>query len=329
MNIDTTDTGASPAGNTIEDASSAFAALLSGEEPGNQKTSEAPADEAEPDVEIEDDEPEIDTEENPDDGEVEEEDQKAPPVYTVKVDGQEMQVPLEELLAGYSRNQDYTRKTMKLAEERKVAEAEFNAVREERAAYSQLLGALQQQVEASVQNEPDWDRLRIEDPIEFGAQWAEHQRKQQKLMAIRSEQSRLAEIQQRQQIEYVAQNLEREKSLLVEAIPEWKNPDKARAERTEILEYGKKIGFSDSELSTITDHRAVVALRKAYLYDKALARKATLKPVEKPAAPVLRPGSANTAPRPQSEMTRAKQRLAKTGSVQDAAAAFSLLLGSK
>lgn len=47
------------------------------------------------------------------------------PKYTVKVDGQEIEVTLDELRNGYSRQQDYTRKTQELAAERaRLAELE-------------------------------------------------------------------------------------------------------------------------------------------------------------------------------------------------------------
>ena len=39
-------------------------------------------------------------------------------VHTVKVDGQEQQVSLDELRNGYQRQADYTRKTQELASER-------------------------------------------------------------------------------------------------------------------------------------------------------------------------------------------------------------------
>lgn len=42
-----------------------------------------------------------------------------PETYVVKVNGQEQEVTLDELLNGYMRNQDYTRKTQALAEERR------------------------------------------------------------------------------------------------------------------------------------------------------------------------------------------------------------------
>ena len=43
--------------------------------------------------------------------------------FRVKVDGEEVEVPLDELLKGYSRTADYTRKTQAIAEARKQAEA--------------------------------------------------------------------------------------------------------------------------------------------------------------------------------------------------------------
>lgn len=326
MSDTSTDTGVSTPGTTIEDATNAFAALLSGEESGSQKDSEAlPEQGDEPTVDAEGEEPDAELEAGSDDDEEPEEAAPAP-VYTVKVDGEEIQVPIDELLNGYSRTQDYTRKTQKLAEERKAALAEVEQVRQERAQYSQLLERMKQQIEATSPSEPDWDRLRSEDPIEFGVQWAEHQRRQMKLQAVQAEQGRLAEIQQREQLANYQKAVDREKQLLVQVIPEWQNPEKAKAEKAEIMEFGKRVGFSEDELKNITDHRAVVALRKAYLYDKLMANKAQVKPVQKSAAPVMRPGSASAAPKPQSELTRAKQRLAKTGSLQDAAAAFELLL---
>ena len=43
-------------------------------------------------------------------------------LYKVVVDGQEQEVTLDELMKGYSRQSDYTRKTEKLSQERKTLE---------------------------------------------------------------------------------------------------------------------------------------------------------------------------------------------------------------
>jgi len=78
---------------------------------------------------------------------MESEEQDQPTVFTVKVDGKEVEVTLDELQKGYSRTQDYTRKTQQIAEIRKQVEAETEAVRAERAQYAQMLGALQAQLQ--------------------------------------------------------------------------------------------------------------------------------------------------------------------------------------
>ncbi len=69
-------------------------------------------------------------------GEDEESEEKAPrdEKFVVKVDGKEIEVPKDELIRGYQREADYTRKTQKLAEERKLVESEFQQVRAEREA---------------------------------------------------------------------------------------------------------------------------------------------------------------------------------------------------
>ena len=104
-------------------------------------------------------------EEQSEEGE-EPEEQEQPTVFTVKVDGKEVEVTLDELQKGYSRTQDYTRKTQQIAEIRKQVEVETEAVRAERAQYAQMLGALQAQLQGA-ETQIDWDRLYQEDPIEW------------------------------------------------------------------------------------------------------------------------------------------------------------------
>jgi hypothetical protein len=326
-----------PATDSIDAATNAFAEILAptqdnqeeGEAQQAQEAVEAEYEDEQASEEPQGDEGESADDADPDDDEESDEgEQTEQPVYTIRVDGEEIEVTLEELQKGYSRTQDYTRKTQKLAEVRKQTEAEVEAVRVERQQYSQLLEALRNQVEQSAPQEPDWNRLRNEDPIEFAAQWAEHQQRQQRMQAIQQEQARLNEIQQYERAQQLTAVVAEERKVLEQVIPEWRDPDTAKREKGELVEFGKKLGFKTEELANITDHRAVVALRKAYLYDKLMSRKGDVKPKPRPnAAPVLKPGAANATKRT-GELTKAKQRLAKTGSVNDAASAFeSILLG--
>jgi hypothetical protein len=248
-----------------------------------------------------------------------------PQVFTVKVDGKEIEVTLDELQKGYSRTQDYTRKTQQVAEARKAAEAELQAVRAEREQYAQLLGALSEQVKVAAEPQIDWDRLYREDPIEYVRQREVMRENKEKAAAIQAEQQRLAEIAQQEQMQRFQAVKAKEAQALIEAIPSWKDPAKAKVEKAMLVELGQKMGFTPEELGNIFDHRVVLALRKAALYDQMQAKRQGIKPVTNNGPKPAKPGAAGRVSQ-MSDSVRAKQRLAKTGRVEDAASAIALLL---
>jgi hypothetical protein len=252
------------------------------------------------------------------------EDEK-PKAFTVKIDGKEVEVTLDELQKGYSRTQDYTRKTQQVAEMRKQTEAELTAIRAEREQYAQLLGALSEQVKAAAEPKIDWDRLYQEDPIEYVRQREVMRENREKAAAIQAEQQRLAEIAQQEQMKEMQAHKAKESQALLEAIPSWKDPAKAKAEKAMMIEFGQKMGFTSEELGNIFDHRVVLALRKAALYDQMQAKRQGIKPVTNNGPKPAKPGAAGRVSQ-MSDAARAKQRLAKTGRVDDAASAIELLL---
>jgi len=263
------------------------------------------------------------TEQSEEDEETKEDEQ--PQTFTVKVDGKEVTVTLDELQQGYSRTQDYTRKTQQIAEVRKQVEQEAQAIRAERAQYAQLLGALEQQVQQAAQPQIDWDKLYQEDPIEWVRQKELVRENQAKYEAIQSEQQRLAEISRQEQAQSMQAFLAQEQEKLMEILPEWKDPAKAKAEKALLIEFGQKSGFQPDELKNIFDHRVVNVLRKAALYEQMMSKRGNIKPVVNNGPRPAKPGAAGRVSTT-SESTRAKQRLAKTGRVQDAVSAIELLL---
>ena len=262
-------------------------------------------------------------EEQSEEGE-EPEEQEQPTVFTVKVDGKEVEVTLDELQKGYSRTQDYTRKTQQIAEIRKQVEVETEAVRAERAQYAQMLGALQAQLQGT-ETQIDWDRLYHEDPIEWVRQKEVMRERQEKFQAIQFEQQRMAQLSQQEQQQQLASHLQEQHTKLLEIIPEWKDPVKAKAEKQLLVEFGQKTGFTPEELKAIVDHRAVVALRKAALYDQMMTKRKAITPVTNNGPRPAKPGAAGRVSQT-TEAVRAKQRLAKTGRVDDAASAIYQLL---
>lgn len=319
----------------IPDAALAIEGILAGEFPDNETPAteteaSKPAEEpAEPLAATEEEETTAETadaseEAAPDAEEAEEPSEPEQQLVTVTIDGKTEQLPVEEVAKGYQRQQDYSRKTMALAEERKTFEAERQAVVQERAQYQQLLTALSQQWQQAQQQEPDWQKLYDSDPLEYVRQKDIWRDRQEKLAASQAEMQRLQALQAAEQQKHLAQIVEQGRQKLPELVPEWKDAKRWEADRTKLLQYGQKVGYTQEELAQAYDPRAIAVMYKAMRYDEMVSK--VPRPVVSKGPKVAPAGSANSAPRAASEVTKAKQRLAATGRVTDAAAIFERML---
>ena len=313
---------------TVNQAAQSFATMLDAQE-GVDTGAEAQPEEGQPESEseeIESAEPQEEAEETSEEvGSEDEESEEEAPRYEkfiVKVDGKEIEVPKEELIRGYQREADYTRKTQKLAEERKLVESEFQQVRGEREQYAQVLGQLQHKLREFEPQEPDWNRLEVEDPTEYARQWTSHQRRQQQKFAVQAEQARLQQLYQVESQKQIQNVLAQETAVLKEKIPEWNSPEKAKAEGKALLEYGQNLGFTEQELNSISDSRALLALHKAWKYDQMMSKRPEFQAKIKKAPKMVSSGSAGSVSSKSSELNNAKKRLAQSGSVKDAASLF-------
>jgi hypothetical protein len=317
----------------VADAASAISAMLAPQKGQAELGETQPVEESEEETETaasEEDEsgvedaPDEETPEEQSEEEEEQEEQEQPQTFTVKVDGKEVSVTLDELQKGYSRTQDYTRKTQQIAEVRKQVEQETYAVRAEREQYAQLLGALQAQLQSS-EPQVDLERLYHEDPIEWVRQKEVMRERQEKLGAIQSEQQRLSQVSQYEQQRAMEAQLASQQEALMAALPDWKDPKKAKAEKALVIESAKAAGFTDEDLKSVYDHRLVLLLRKAALFDQMVSKRQGIKPVVNNGPRTAKPGAAGRVSTT-TESVRAKQRLAKTGRIDDAASAIEHLL---
>jgi len=245
--------------------------------------------------------------------------------FTVKVDGQEVEVTQEELVNGYSRQQDYTRKTQELSQQRKIIEEQQAELAQRDAIYSQLLPKMEAQLNASLGEEPDWNALYEDDPVGYVRQKQLWDEQKEKLKAVQAEQERLQQESFIQQQKLIQQQVEEGQQKLLELIPEWQNPEVAAKEKAEIAKHAMDVlGYSQEEVNSVYDWRALLGLRKAWLNDK-IAETVKKKPTQKAPARVARPGTTNR-PKTTTPVKRAKQRLAKTGKTSDAAKVFEQLI---
>lgn len=309
-----------PPGN-VQTPQDAFEQMLAADEGENEQLEAEGGDEV---LEAEASESDAESEEQTEGDEDAEEAPQSGQTFRVKVDGEEVDVPLDELLKGYSRTADYTRKTQAIAEARRQAEAEAAAAREERQRYAQTLDALDAQLRTLQPPKIDWDRLYKENPVEWVRQREIQRTRQEQAAWVQTQRAALVEKQQQEEQVEQAQTLEIERAKLFEALPEWRDADKARSEKAKIVSYAtEKLGFTVDEISDIYDARAVVALRKAMLFDELMSKRDQMRPkiIQK-----AKPMKAGPASSPQSSRVVASKaalsRLANSGSHRDAAAVF-------
>ena len=254
-----------------------------------------------------------------------EEEALQPQTFTVKGDGQEVEVTQDELINGYSRQQDYTRKTQELAQQRKTIEQQQAELAQRDAIYSQLLPKMEAQLKGELANEPDWNALYEDDPVGYVREKQLWDEKKEKLNAVNAEQQRLQQEALVKQQQQIAQFVEYGNQKLLEIIPEWQNPEVATKEKLAISEYAvNTLGYTPEEIQQVYDYRALLGLRNAWLNSKTVEA-TKKKPTQKAPARVARPGTTNR-PKTAAPVKKAKQRLAKTGKIQDAAKVFEQLI---
>lgn len=280
--------------------------------------------------EIEEEDNPQDEDDSPEEEEIEEqsEEEEQPKFYKVKIDGIEQEVTLEELQRGYSRQQDYTRKTQELSQQKKTIEQQQSDISQKEAVYSQLIPKLEAQLRGELENEPDWQKLSEEDPIAFVREKQVWDQKKERLAAVLSEQQRIQQETLSKQQEQIAQMVQDGQKKLLELIPEWSDEKIATKEKTAIRQYAINVlGYSPEEMDQVYDYRALLGLRSAWLQSKT-AEATKKKPTEKASVRAGKPG-ASTRKVSVAPEKKLRQRLRKTGKTKDAAKVFEQLLNNR
>jgi len=257
-----------------------------------------------------------------------EEEVQETPRYRVKVDNEELEVDLDELIKGYSRTSDYTKKTQTLAEQRKQVEAERAKIEEAaklRETYAQRLQVIEQML--SQQPEEDLSALKDSDPVGYAIKVAEKMEREKQLSAVRAEREAVQAKQMAEHQERLKAHLAQEGERLKAAIPDLADEVKGEIIRKEIRDYAKSNGWTDQELSQVYDHRAVIALYRAMQFEKLQKSKPAVQKKVNEAPKALRPGVAGQRIDKDSEQAKklAKQ-LKQTGRTRDAAKIFERFL---
>jgi len=244
---------------------------------------------------------------------------ETPQAYTVKVDGEEFEVSLDELRDGYQRQSDYTRKSQSLAEQRKAYEANLQAVQNERNQYAQVLEQMSENQNYQLQQFEDinWKELKDDDPMEYMEKRLEYQEAKDRVSQLNNERARVHQQNQAEITQVLTEKVQKEAELLSAALPEYADPGSNL--KTDIRNYALSLGFPENEIDSISDHRVVLVLHKAMMQDNAAKGVKKVKVAPK----VVKSGTPQTKSQKVKRVTQAKrERLSKTGHTKDAANVF-------
>ncbi len=266
----------------------------------------------------EDSDVELSAEELDDNDQVEDAVQDAPSNIKVKIDGNEVEVTLDELKQGYS-GQKYVQKGMQeAATQRKEAEQVYSALLSERQQVQQLFQELQQGNIAQAPTPPSRE-LFDSDPIGY---MEEKMNFDERKVAYDNKMAQFQQLSsQNSQAEKTAKQtyLKQEMQTLQQKIPEFADSNKAGKIKERLVQVGREhYGYSAEEIGQVMDHRAIQVLHDAMKYRDIMSGKAKAVAKTKKARPIVKAGSKRMDDSNTKVRKRQQAKLKKSGSLEDA-----------
>lgn len=260
-------------------------------------------------------------------------DSAIPPPASWKADDQEAfkQLPkeLQQVVAQREAERDraINRKLEEIATERKTAEAERTAAAQAQHQYLQSLNQLLTLTVPELRqfDNVDWVRLSQEEPSEYVRLKGMQEAVLNRFQAIQGETQRIEQQRVQQSNHQRAAFLQQQHSELVQKVPEFSDPGKAKQLVTDIVQTMGNYGFNEQELGSVMDHRVVRVMTRLAQLEKAenTRRAAQAKKSATPAPKFQRPNAAQSGDRSETRKMREQyERLEKTGDLRDAARFF-------
>jgi hypothetical protein len=247
------------------------------------------------------------------------EDQEEPEFYTVKVNGEDREVSFDNLLENYSKGEDYTKKTMALADERKALDTEkeqlVSAIEAEKQKFLDLSGRLEAVIKDSEQS-INWEELRDTDPSEY-------------LRQKEIQDNRVKELEAAQKLhsEELTQNrqklIQSESEKLLQVMGDhWKDPEVKQKDLEGMYGYAYSRGVTQEEANKILDHRFWLMVHDAMKYQELKKTGEVVKKEVKKAPKMIKSGK--PMKRQQQVMKDSREKLRASGG-KDLDAAVALL----
>lgn len=238
----------------------------------------------------------------------------------LEINGEKVKVSKDEAKNGYLRQQDYTQKAQRLAQERQDWNQHVAKQAAEVTQYSQEIGALTN-LDASLNEyaKVDWAALRESDPMSYSVHMTDFnamKAKRADMVAAIGQKQQTLQAAERETFQRMTQEAAAHMATVV--------PGFGKEHIATIREFAQKAGFSDAELAKVADKRTLEVLWKASQYDKAQAT--TQKAVKAVAALPTKANKPAPASKPAAQLNAEKQvaRVQRTGNVKDFAALLAM-----
>jgi hypothetical protein len=284
-------------------------------EPVAEEVSKSETEEAKP--EAESSETQTETEQT------EEQEIQKPSLHRVKVQGQELEVSLDELKSGYSRDSDYRQKTHALAEERRMLDEQKTSLSQsydgKLKELTDLIGAAESYIGQS--SKEDLQKMYEEDPTQ-AAKIDFQQRQQRESFNNLKKQAEVVKLQQYNQY------LDEQKRLAATKIPEYSDPVKGVTFKNQMKNSLSEYGFNDQEIGSLADHRFLMVLRDAMEYKNLKSKPVTNKKVTT-APKVVKSGTPKMEDSRRAAVKQKIGRLRRSGKINDAQSAILEIIGKK
>ena len=236
-------------------------------------------------------------------------------LHQVIVNGEKIDVDLEELKAGYQKDADYRRKTEELAIEKRELKAEEDRLKNQYSTKMEDLNSLVATLNAEINNDmnsKELDALWEEDPTEAAKV---DRRIQKRKNTIQQAQQKLRDHQQAQFQEI----LREEQKKLHLRHPEIADPIKGATVKSNIMNYLSSKGFSNEDVARIYDSRYFDVIMDGMNFNKSKSVKPGLVSKKVKPSKFVKSGTKSTKEELNSK-TRLNQikTLKKSGNPKDA-----------
>lgn len=250
-------------------------------------------------------------------------------VFKTKIDGEEGQATLTDLVKSYQLEGHLNKQNMEVTELQKTLKGKIEATETqlgERLQEVEDLATIVYQELLKEYDTVDWAELRAEDAGEYSARQTDFQNRKNNIA------QQYQQIQDKKQETTTANSTATNEKLLNEqaklvAAMNWSNDEQSQKEFLELSSYAVSTGFTQAEFNSIPDHRYLVALSKAAKYDALQKESPRITNKVKKAPKLVKPGTAKVKETNANKVSELKSNIKKLDGKQGSVAKWLLESG--